>query len=295
MQGNGSLKAGFPASIRRGAGACDFSQARRRCLESATRLGISPMHVHELPADPKHDVDRGARTLVTVATYNERENLPPLLDAILDVAPDAHVLVIDDNSPDGTGAIADQRAEADPRVHVLHRAGKLGLGTAVIAAMQWAIAHQYDFMLNMDADFSHHPRYIPALRAGAHHADVTIGSRYVPGGGVVGWGVARHFMSSGINWYARLLLRLPARDTSGAFRCYRVSKLRELDFRKVRSRGYSFQEEILYHCRRAGFRFRETPIVFEDRRYGSSKINRQEALSALWIILRLGWSNIMGS
>lgn len=235
------------------------------------------------------------KTLVTVATYNERENLPELLDAILAVVPDAHVLVIDDNSPDGTGELADRRAAEDPRVHVLHRAGKLGLGTAVIAGMRYALEHDYDNMLNLDADFSHNPKHIPALLAGMQHADVTIGSRYVPGGGVVGWGFGRHLMSSGINWYARLLLRLPVRDTSGAFRCYRVSKLRELDLDSVQSRGYSFQEEILYHCRRAGCRLAETPIVFEDRRFGSSKINRAEAMAALWIILKLGWVNIMGA
>lgn len=260
----------------------------------ATRIGMNQIEVHELQVNRIPSVVDVARTLITVATYNERENLPQLLDAILAVAPDVHVLVIDDNSPDGTGTLADERADDDPRIHVLHRPGKLGLGTAVIAGMRWAMERGYDFVLNMDADFSHHPKYIPALRSGMNHADVMIGSRYVPGGGVAGWGLGRRFMSAGINWYARLLLRLPARDTSGAFRCYRVSKLRDLDFSKVESRGYSFQEEILYHCRRAGFRFEETPIVFEDRRYGSSKINRQEATAALWIILKLGWKNIMG-
>jgi len=233
-------------------------------------------------------------TLITLATYNERENLEPLVEEIFKVAPDVDVLVIDDNSPDGTGDIADRLADADPRIHVIHRAGKLGLGTAVMTAMQFAIEHHYQYMLNMDVDFSHHPRHVPAVRAGMQTADVSIGSRYVPGGGVVGWNWQRKFMSAGINAYARLALRLPVRDTSGSFRCYRVAKLRQLDFDRVLSRGYSFMEEILYHCRLAGCRFRETPITFEDRRFGSSKINSTEAVRALWIILRLGVRSLWG-
>ena len=170
--------------------------------------------------------------------------------AIHGVNPALDVLVIDDNSPDGTGEIADQMAAADPRVHVLHRPGKLGLGTATMAGMRYAIEHDYNFVLNMDADFSHHPRHIPALLAGMSDHDVMIGSRYVPGGGVPGWPLRRRLVSKAINTYARLLLRLPARDTSGAFRCYRVASLKQLDFAQVISRGYSFQEEILFRCHR---------------------------------------------
>jgi dolichol-phosphate mannosyltransferase len=170
----------------------------------------------------------------------------------------------------------------------LHRPGKLGLGTATIAGMRYAIEHNYEFVLNMDADFSHHPRYIASLLAGMADHDVMIGSRYVPGGGVPGWPLKRRLMSQAINAYARLLLRLSARDTSGAFRCHRIESLKKVDFTRVISRGYSFQEEMLYWCRRAGCRIGETPIVFEDRRHGSSKINRAEAVSALGIILWLG-------
>lgn len=227
------------------------------------------------------------RWLVTVCTYNERENLPRLVPAILELAPDVDLLVVDDNSPDGTGRIADEFAAGDSRVNVLHRAGKQGLGTAILAGLQYGIDHGYDFVINMDADFSHDPQYLPGLRACMDDADVGIGSRYVPGGGVVGWSGWRHFMSRGINLYARCMLGLPARDTSGAFRCYRLSKLKELDFAKVRGRGYSFQEEILYRCARIGCRFAETPIVFEDRRAGASKINWKESVGALWIIFRL--------
>lgn len=232
--------------------------------------------------------------LVTVCTYNERENLPLLIPAIHEVAPDAHVLVIDDNSPDGTGTLADELSRVDPRIHVVHRAGKLGLGTATVAGFRYAIEHGYGQLINMDADFSHHPRHLSALRDCVTRVEVGIGSRYIRGGGVVGWNWKRHFMSSSINAYARLLLGLRNRDNSGSFRCYRVPLLARLDFDQVRSRGYSFQEEILYMCRRAGGRFEETPITFEDRRFGSSKINWKESVMALWVILRLAVDRVTG-
>lgn len=244
------------------------------------------------------------KLLVTVATYNEIENLPRLVDEIFQFVPQADLLVIDDNSPDGTGAWCDRQSQADPRVHCLHRAGKLGLGTATIAGMKYAIEHGYKLVLNMDADFSHHPRYLPALLAGMEPADgpvsngpaidVMIGSRYIPGGGIEGWPWKRHFMSRGINLYARWLLGLKSTDCSGAFRCYRVSLLEKLDFGRVRSRGYSFQEEILWHLKRVGARFGETPIVFVDRVEGASKIDLKEAGASLWIIMKLGLQNVLG-
>ena len=233
------------------------------------------------------------RLLVTVCTYNERENLERLVPEIHRYVPKADVLVIDDNSPDGTGSLADEMSANDPRIHVLHREGKLGLGTATVAGFRFCIERGYDYLLNMDADFSHHPRYIPALLDCMSRADVGVGSRYVPGGGVTGWGLKRHLMSRGINCYARLLLGLKTGDNSGSFRCYRVARLREIDLNRVRARGYAFQEEILYRCRRIGCTFEETPIVFEDRRYGSSKINWRESVVALWVIFRLGIENIL--
>jgi dolichol-phosphate mannosyltransferase len=161
--------------------------------------------------------------------------------------------------------------------------------------MRFAIEHGFDHLLNMDADFSHDPEYIPALRAGMADRDVMIGSRYVPGGGVEGgFTLKRRFMSSGINAYARVMLGLTSRDNSGAFRCYRVSKLAEIDFDHIRSRGYSFQEEILFWCQAVGSRIGETPIVFKDRRAGSSKINTREAMTALWILARLGAARRLG-
>lgn len=239
------------------------------------------------------------QTLVTVATYNEIENLPRLVDEVFTTAPDVDMLIIDDHSPDGTGEWCDVRAQIEPRFHCLHRAGKLGLGTATIAGMKYAIEHGYRYVLNMDADFSHHPRHLPAIMAGMEPPqgdaiDVMIGSRYVRGGAIEGWPLRRHLMSRGVNWYARWLLGLPVRDCSGAFRCYRTSLLEKVDFDAIQSRGYSFQEEILWRLKRLGARFGETPITFADRQRGASKIDAKEARAALRIILSLGARNLRG-
>jgi dolichol-phosphate mannosyltransferase len=243
--------------------------------------------------------DEGRETLVTVATYNEMENLPRLVDEIFRHAPDVHLLVIDDNSPDGTGRWCDERAGQDPRVHCLHREGKLGLGTAIVAGMRYAIDHGYRHVLNMDADFSHDPKYLPDLIAGMDPPgqparDVMIGSRYVPGGRIEGWPLKRHLMSRGVNLYSRLLLGLKPRDCSGGYRCYRTELLAKLNFDAIRSRGYSFQEEILWRLKRLGARIGETPITFADRVRGQSKIHSGEATAALRIILGLGWENLRG-
>jgi dolichol-phosphate mannosyltransferase len=246
--------------------------------------------------DQSHSVSAQAkRLLVSLATYNEAGNLQPLVETIRQFAPSCSILIIDDNSPDGTGRIADELCASLPDVNVIHRAGKLGLGTATLAAIGYAIDQKFDYLLNLDADFSHPPRFIPALLAGMADHDVMIGSRYVKGGGVEGgFTLKRRLMSGGINAYARLLLGLKSKDNSGAFRCYRVSKLAEIDLSRVRSRGYSFQEEILYWCQKVGCRIGETPILFENRRAGSSKINMREAAWALWILLRLGMSRLIG-
>jgi dolichol-phosphate mannosyltransferase len=236
------------------------------------------------------------RTLVTVATYNEMENLPRLVEEIFRFVPDVDILVIDDNSPDGTGQWCDRQHAENPRILCLHRPGKLGLGTATVAGMKYAIGHGYQFVLNMDADFSHQPKYVPALLAGMDPLggpaiDVMIGSRYVPGGGVEGWPLKRQLMSRAVNWYARLLLGLRPKDCSGAFRCYRTEMLARLDFDAIRSRGYSFQEEILWRLKRLGARMSETPITFIDRQRGVSKIDGGEAFSAVRIIFSLGMKN----
>jgi dolichol-phosphate mannosyltransferase len=251
----------------------------------------------EVRGNPReHAAGASERVLVTVATYNELENLPRLVDEIHRWTPDADILVIDDNSPDGTGRWVDERAREDQRLHCLHRSGKLGLGTATVAGLRHGLQHGYALVLNLDADFSHHPKYVPALldavrgNAGSR-ADVAIGSRYVPGGGTEGWPWHRRMMSRCVNLYARCLLGLPVKDTSGAFRCYRTELLQRVNYSAIRSRGYSFQEEFLWHLKQAGARFVEVPIVFADRAYGQSKINAKEAITALAIILRLGLRN----
>jgi dolichol-phosphate mannosyltransferase len=234
------------------------------------------------------------RTLVSIATYNERDNLAPLLAEIHKAAPDADMLVIDDNSPDGTGRLADELAAANPRLHVLHRPGKLGLGTAILDGMRFALEHGYDLFVNMDADFSHHPRYLPAVLAGMDRHDVMIGSRYVPGGGSENWPLSRRLMSRGINTLVSVLMRIPARDCSGSYRCYRVAKLREAGLDRVISRGYSFQQEVLYRCRKVGCKIGETPIIFENRRAGKSKVNGREAVRSLATILYIGLPAFFG-
>lgn len=240
------------------------------------------------PTDPP------PRVLVSIATYNERDNLGPLVREIRQAVPEADVLVIDDNSPDGTGELADELAAADPKVRVLHRAGKLGLGTAILTAMRTAMDENYDYLVNMDADFSHHPRYLPAVLAGMKNHDVMIGSRYVKGGGTVNWPLSRRLMSQGVNLVVRFLMRIPARDTSGAYRCYRVSLLRKAQLEKVKSRGYSFQQEVLYRCRKAKAKIGETPILFEDRRFGKSKVNPKEAARSMAMILKVGLEAFVG-
>lgn len=234
------------------------------------------------------------RILVSLATYNERDNLARLIGEIRATLPEADILVTDDNSPDGTGQLADQLAASDPRVHVQHRPGKLGLGTAMLSAMRYAMEHDYDYFVNLDADFSHHPRYLPALLAGMQRCDVMIGSRYVKGGGTVNWPWSRRLISGGLNLVVRLLMRLPARDTSGGYRCYRVAALRRTNLEKLRSHGYSFLEEVLYRCHRAGCKIGETPIVFEDRRAGASKADLREAVRSVQVILGLGLQAFLG-
>ncbi len=228
------------------------------------------------------------RVLVSLATYNERDNLEPLVKEVRQTVPGADVLVLDDNSPDGTGQLADQLAASDPHVHVVHRPGKLGLGTAILAGMRYAMDHGYDLFVTMDADFSHAPRYLPALLAGMDHNDVMIGSRYVPGGGTVNWPLSRKLISRSVNVLVRFLMGIRAHDCSGGYRCYRVSKLREAGLDRLLSHGYSFQQEVLYHCRRVGCRLGETPIVFENRRAGASKVNPREAARSMAVLLWIG-------
>lgn len=227
------------------------------------------------------------RILVALATFNEIENLPSLVDEILRVLPDADLLVVDDNSPDGTGAWCDERSANEPRIKCLHRSGKLGLGSAAIAAMRHALRENHDLIVTLDADWSHDPAHLPALVEAARVADVAVGSRYCPGGAIEGWPWRRRVLSRCVNRLSQWMLHLPVRDASGAFRVYRVAKLRELDLGALRAEGYSYLEEIVWHLARAGATFREVPITFRERRAGESKINLGEARAKLRTLWRL--------
>lgn len=233
-------------------------------------------------------------TLVAVATYNEIETLPSLVDAIQAALPYADLLVVDDKSPDGTGEWADGRASADKRVSVVHRAGKLGLGSATFEAMRWAIARDYEVLCTLDADWSHPPERLPDLVAALDQADVAIGSRYSPGGAIRDWPIGRRVMSRVVNVSARRLLRVPVRDLSGAFRAYRVERLKALDFDAMHATGYAYLEEILWRLKHLGATFAEVPITFSERRAGASKINRAEALAAARLLVQLGAQEWLG-
>jgi dolichol-phosphate mannosyltransferase len=229
----------------------------------------------------------GTRAVVCLPTYDEAENVGPIVEAILAATPDVDVLVIDDDSPDGTGRLADAIAAREGRVHVLHRAGKEGLGKAYLAGFAWALRRGYDLVLEMDADFSHDPKYLPALLERAKGADLVLGSRNVPGGGTVNWGLGRRLISRWGSFYARTILGIPVRDLTGGFKCFRRRVLEAIDLGTVECSGYAFQIELTYRAFRKGFRVAEVPIVFVDRRVGQSKMSRRivlEALRKVWSI-----------
>ncbi len=239
------------------------------------------------------------RLLVAIATYNERENLPSLVDAIEEALPEADLLVVDDKSPDGTGQWADERATTDERLIVLHREGKLGLGSATFAAMIYARDNRYDLLATLDADWSHPPDRLPELvecvnEDQANPCDVAIGSRYCHGGTIVGWPLRRHIASRMVNLAARLLLRIPVHDASGAFRVYRMETLGEFDFKSMQGTGYAYLEEILWRLKQRGATFSEVPITFTERREGHSKINHKEVFSAISLLFRLGLAEWFG-
>jgi len=224
------------------------------------------------------------KTLIAIPTYNERENIGELIRQIFTYAPDTDLLVIDDNSPDGTGALLDELAAQDTRIHVMHRPGKMGLGTAYVAGFRYAIAHDYDFVFEMDADFSHDPRYLPNFLKLAQDNDLVIGSRYIAGGGTPNWKPLRRFISGGGNRFARTMLGIPIHDCTGGYRCYRVAALRTLNLDAISAQGYAFQVEMAYNIWKSGFRWAETPIIFEDRRVGKSKMSRKIFIEAfLWV------------
>jgi dolichol-phosphate mannosyltransferase len=228
------------------------------------------------------------QSLIVVPTYNERDNVRGVAGQLLAALPGTELLFVDDNSPDGTGALLDELAAADPRIHVMHRAGKLGLGTAYVEGFGWGLARGYDFLFEMDADGSHDPQYLPAMLALARDgADVVVGSRYVPGGGTVNWGLGRRLLSRGGSLYARTILGIEVRDVTAGFICWRRAALEAIDLATIGSNGYSFQIEMKYRALGKGLRLVETPIMFVDRRVGQSKMSRAifaEALLKVWAL-----------
>ncbi|MFO0597069.1 MAG: polyprenol monophosphomannose synthase [Myxococcaceae bacterium] len=226
--------------------------------------------------------------LVIIPTYNERDNLGPITAAVLAADPRIDILVCDDNSPDGTGQLADELAAKDKRVRVLHRQKKEGLGRAYLAAFRWALAEKYQFIIEMDADFSHDPKYLPKLiDTAANEADIAIGSRYVEGGGTVNWGIGRQIISRGGSMYVRTILGVPVRDTTAGFKCFNRRVLEALNLDEVQSSGYGFQVELNYRALKKGFTIKEIPIVFEDRRVGQSKMSRKIFLEAIQMVWKL--------
>ncbi len=225
------------------------------------------------------------RALVILPAYNEADNVLGLSQEILATDPSLEILVVDDNSPDGTGDRVEHAGKDEPRIHLLRRPGKLGLGTAYLAGFRYGLDHDYDRILTMDCDGSHHPRHLPAVLEAALTHDMVIGSRYVPGGGVVNWPWYRRALSGFANFYTRLLLRIPTHDNTAGFRCYNRAVLETVDPFQIRSSGYSFLYEMVYRVHRAGFRIGEVPIVFEERRGGVSKIDSSEIYRAAWHVL----------
>jgi dolichol-phosphate mannosyltransferase len=235
------------------------------------------------------------RALVIVPTYNERDNIPRLIPAILAQDASLDVLVVDDGSPDGTGAVVDGIAQTEPRVHALHRSGKLGLGTAYVAGFKWALERGYDLMFEMDSDFSHSPDRLPAFLEAIQASDLVIGSRYQDGRvNVVNWPMSRLLLSYFANIYARVVTGLRIYDTTAGFRCFRRQVLASIDFDHVRSNGYAFQIEMTFRTWRKGFRIVEIPIVFVDRLEGSSKMSKRIVREAVWMVWRLRWWQITG-
>jgi dolichol-phosphate mannosyltransferase len=235
------------------------------------------------------------KSLVIVPTYNESTNIRRLVEAVLPQHDSIEMLIVDDASPDGTGRIADEIAAVNPRVHALHRAGKLGLGTAYVEGFRWALARDYAYIFEMDADFSHNPDRLPKFLEKIADADVVLGSRYQDGHvNVVNWPMSRLFLSYAANIYARAVTGLPVYDTTGGFKCLRRKVLEAIDLKAVKSNGYAFQIEMSYRAWKLGFRLAEIPIVFVDRTSGESKMSKKIVREAVWMVWRLRWWSMTG-
>jgi dolichol-phosphate mannosyltransferase len=235
------------------------------------------------------------RVLVVIPTYNEIRSLPRIVPEVLRQDPRIEVLVVDDGSPDGTGELADRMGQEDSRVHCLHRSAKEGLGKAYLAGFHWALERDYDFIFEMDADFSHDPKYLPMFLVAVEDADLVIGSRYKTGVNVINWPMSRLLLSYGANIYARWITGLPLTDSTGGFKCFRRSVLESLELDRVRSGGYAFQIEMSFRAWKKGFRLKEIPIVFVDRVEGQSKMNKRIVREAVWMVWWLRLRAIVGT
>jgi dolichol-phosphate mannosyltransferase len=234
------------------------------------------------------------KVAVIIPTYNERENLELIAGRIHDAVPYADVLVVDDNSPDGTGKLAGRLAAADERIHVMHRRAKSGLGAAYLAGFAWGLGRGYDVLVEMDADGSHDPAQLPALLAGRAEADLVLGSRWAPGGKVVNWPRSREILSRAGNAYARIMLGIGVRDVTGGYRAFRATTLRAIDLDSVQSQGYCFQVDLALRTFRAGLSIAEVPITFTDRAFGASKMSRAIIIEALWRVTQWGLAARLG-
>jgi len=235
------------------------------------------------------------RVAVIVPTYNERANIETTVGRVRAAVPAADLLVVDDNSPDGTGDLADKLADEDPHIHVLHRDQKAGLGAAYIAGFRWALEQGYGVLVEMDADGSHRPEELPRLLSALDDADLVLGSRYVPGGTVLNWPKSREWLSRGGNTYARLMLGISIRDATGGYRAYRASTLRRIALDQVESQGYCFQVDLVLRAVRAGLKVTEVPITFVERVHGTSKMSRAVVGEALWRVTVWGLSGRRGT
>ncbi len=237
------------------------------------------------------DFNMSQRTLIIVPTYNERENLPSLVQRLMSLPVPVELLVVDDNSPDGTGKLADEHAEQNPQVHVLHRAQKAGLGRAYCAGFKWALEKDYEFIFEMDGDFSHNPDEIPAFLKAAENADLVLGTRYKNGIRVINWPLRRLMLSLGAAKYVQIITGMPFSDPTGGFKCFRRCALASINLDAIQSNGYSFQIELTHKIWRQGMRVAEVPIVFTDRFQGSSKMSSKIVREALWMVWRLWFQN----
>jgi dolichol-phosphate mannosyltransferase len=234
------------------------------------------------------------KALIIIPTYNEIKNVGRIVEKVLAASDIAEVLVVDDNSPDGTGQAADEMAIANPRVHVMHRRGKMGLGSAYIEGFRYALEKGYDYIFEMDADFSHDPAEIPNFLEAAKDYDVVIGSRYIDGIRILNWPLKRLMLSYFASVYARMITGLKLYDTTGGYKCFRREVLEKLDLSRIHSDGYSFQIEMNFLCQKKGFRLKEIPIIFADRRHGTSKMNKGIILEALAVVWLLKIKSILG-